>query len=224
MIHSEDPHNPHRNKNRPAEPSAGPPPGESDATVSSHQAFNLGPLSFAPGEITLVPDEGMTIPLGKYSLVDCIDGVLITRVPAPYDERVSLIDVSELASLVHRLDAVSIPLLGGATVKELYPPGWSQSIDEINLAFEDRNDPFSERTFEEIGVETTAGDLAENADCSQFAVKLGRFVESLRALHEYLAFQKSRRAEGVPHRDLDTLDTFLSQAMGRACARSMRSS
>ena len=35
---------------------------------------SLAKMDFAPGEIRLVPDPGMVLPLGRYALVDFIDG------------------------------------------------------------------------------------------------------------------------------------------------------
>jgi hypothetical protein len=183
------------------------------------EEVNLRKMDFAPGEIRLVPDPGMVLPLGRYTLVDFIDGSLITRTPAPYDESATLIDVSELVSLVNRLDSASISLLGGAITKEIYPPGWAQSIDDINLAFGEHDDPLSRSSFEEVGSISSVG--GENRDSLHYAIKLGRFVESIRELHEYMDHQRSLGGGSEHHADIDRLDMFLSQAMGRAYARFM---
>jgi hypothetical protein len=223
MMQPDDPNQMRRNTNPLQSPEGAPPVEESSAKMDN-DAGSFGPIDFGPGNFTLAPDVGMVVPLGSYTLIDFIDGVLVKRVPAPYDEGIGLIDVSELASLVHRLKVVSIPLLGGAIENTMYPPGWAQSIDEINLAFECGDDPFSRQPFAEIEMQRALSQHGSSLDHSQYAVKLGRFVESIRSLYEYADFQKSRSIEAPYQRDMDLLDTFLSQAMGRACARSMRSS
>jgi hypothetical protein len=186
------------------------------------EAVNLGKMDFAPGKITLVPDLGMVLPLGQYSLVDFIDGSLIQRCPAPYDQRITLLDVSELVSLVSRLDTVSIPILGGALTKRLNPHAWAKSIDEINLAFEEGEDPLSQRSFEEVGMISRS--RGENPDYAPYAIKLGRFVESVRELHNYMEYQRALGTDAGHRADVDKLEMFLSQALGRAYARCMTSS
>jgi hypothetical protein len=199
-------------------------PGRGSQPEPSREALpleelNLGKMDFEPGEIRLVPDPGMVLPLGRYALVDFIDGSLITRTAAPYDESATLIDVSELVSLVNRLESASISLLGGAMTKEIYPPGWAQSIDDINLAFGEHGDPLSRSSFEEVGSISSVG--GENRDSLHYAIKLGRFVESIRELHEYMDYQRSLSIHTGQDAELDRLDMFLSQAMGRAYARCM---
>lgn len=209
-MHADDPHQKHPGRASQPEPS------------KEHLAFeglNLGKMDFPPGEILLVPDPGMVIPLGRYSLLDFIDESLIKRIPAPYDDTLTLLDLSELVSLVNRLDSASLPVLGGATTKEIYPPAWAQSIDDINLAFEEGNEHLSQRSFEEVGL--ISGSDAESMDYTHYAIKLGRFVESIRELHEYMDYQRSLGGGSQHHADIDRLDMFLSQAMGRAYARCM---
>jgi hypothetical protein len=180
---------------------------------------SLAKMDFPPGEILLVPDPGMVLPLGRYALVDFIDGSLITGTVAPYDESATLIDVSELVSLVNRLESVSISLLGGAMTREICLPGCAQSIDDINLAFGEHDDPLSRSSFEEVGSISSVG--GENRDSLHYAIKLGRFVESIRELHEYMDYQRSLGIHAGQDAELDKLDMFLSQAMGRAYARCM---
>ena len=135
------------------------------------------------------------------------------------DDNVTLIDVSELVSLVNQLDSASIPLLDGATAKEIYPPAWAQSIDDIDLAFGEHDDPLSRSSFEEVGSISSVG--GANRDSLHYAIKLGRFVESIRELHEYMDYQRSLGIHAGQDAELDRLDMFLSQAMGRAYARFM---
>jgi hypothetical protein len=209
-MHADDPHQRDPFRGSQPEPSKEGPPFEE---------LNLRKMDFPPGEILLVPDPGMVIPLGRYFLLDFIDGSLIKRIPAPYDDTLTLLDLSELVSLVNRLDSASLPLLGGAATKEIYPPAWAQSIDDINLAFDERHDPLPRCPFEEVALFSRSS--AEDTDYTHYAIKLGRFVESIRELHEYMDYQRSRGGETEHHADIDRLDMFLSQAMGRAYARSI---
>jgi hypothetical protein len=210
-MHFDDPHQ--------KDPGRGYQPELSKADLPLEE-LDLGKMDFAPGEILLVPDPGMVIPLGRYCLVDFIDGSLVKRIPAPYDDTVTLLDLSELGSLVNRLDTASLPLLGGAATKEIYPPAWAQSIDDINLAFEEGQDPLAQSPFEEVAL--CSRSEAAGADYTHYAVKLGRFVESIRELHEYMDYQRSLGGESEHRADIDRLDMFLSQAMGRAYARSTK--
>jgi hypothetical protein len=103
--------------------------------------------------------------------------------------------------------------------KEIYPPGWAQSITDINLAFSERDDTLSRSSFEEVG--SISRLRGENRDSLHYATKLGLFVESIRELHEYMDHQRSLGGGSEHHADIDKLDMFLSQAMERAYARSM---
>ena len=217
MIHSEDPRNPQGNRSSGPESSEGALTPQGDSVSSGSDAF-----SFAPGEWAIQPDPGMSFPLGLYSLVDFIDDVLVKKVPAEYDDTSVLIDVSALVLLVNQLDSVSMPMLGGAIMKPLAPAAWSQSIEEINLAFEYSNDPMSVLSFEKIGCAAISD--TSSPDCWEYEVKLGRFVESIRSLYEYLAFQKSIGSGLSNPTHLNALDTFLSHAMEQASTRSKRSS
>lgn len=210
-MHFDDPHQ--------KDPGRGSQPEPSKADLPLEE-LDLGKMDFAPGEILLVPDPGMVIPLGRYCLVDFIDGSLIKRTPAPYDNTVTLLDLSELASLANRLEIASPPILGGAATKEIYPPAWAPSIDDINLAFDEGHDPLARCPFEDVALFSRSE--AVGTDYAHYAIKLGRFVESIRELHEYMDYQRSLGGE-IEHRaDIDRLDMFLSQAMGRAYARSAK--